>query len=156
MKPMVETFVESEEGAVTVDWVVLSAAAVAMAIAATDVINGGLRELSSNLEAQLRTQQISDAFVLFTSNHFDALYDAGLITEEQAEDLFNDANEMTNNEVLIALEDYIEKITNGTITESELSEAFAVASVAHQRNIVDDAVIENYFTIGDVPPTSTI
>ncbi|MEM1274686.1 MAG: hypothetical protein AAGF88_12790 [Pseudomonadota bacterium] len=139
-------FLQEERGAITVDWVVLSAAAVAMSIAATDVIRGGLAELSSDLEAQLRTQQISDAFVQFASNHFDVLYDAGMLTEEQAEQLFADANEMTNADILSSLETYIEKMTNGTITESELQQAFAVASVAYQRNIVDDAVIEYYFT----------
>ena len=159
MTVSVQTFIESEDGAITVDWVVLSAAVVAMAIAATDVINGGLRELSSNLEAQLRTQQISDAFVLFTSTHFDALYDAGIVTEPQAEDLFTAANDMTNGEILTALESYIEKIANATITDVELAEAYAVASVAYQRNIVEDAVIETYFTIdGDTstPPAETI
>lgn len=141
-------FLDDESGAISVDYVVLAAAAVAMSIAATDVIRGGLGDLSSNLEAQLRTQQISDAFVVFTSNHFDDLYDAGLVDEETAEGLFDGANEKTNAELLTQLSDYIAKMVDGTITESELVEAYALASVAHQRNIVDDNVIELYFTGG--------
>ena len=141
MTTTVQRFIENEDGAITVDWVVLSAAVVAMAIAATDVINGGLRDLSSNLEAQLRTQQISDAFVLFTSDHFDTLYDAGVVTEEQAEDLFAAANEKTNAEILTALEGYIEDITNGTITESELAEGLCGSigrlSAQHRRRCGD-------------------
>ena len=156
MQTTVQRFIVSEDGAITVDWVVLSAAVVAMAIAATDVINGGLRDLSSNLEAQLRTQQISDAFVLFTPDHFDALYDAGTLTEAQAEDLFAAANEKTNAEILTALEGYIQDITDGTITEAELAEAFAVASVAYQRNIVEDAVIEYYFTFDGTALAETV
>lgn len=154
MENIASKFIESEDGAITVDWVVLSAAAVAMAIAATDVIRGGLGDLSSNLEAQLRTQQISDSFVSFASDHFDALYDMDLLSEEDAEDQFAVANEMTNGEILTALEDYISKMVNETITEAELIEAFAVASVAYQRNIVDDELIETYFLDGS-PSVST-
>lgn len=146
MHKSLNTFAKDESGAISVDWVVLSAAAVAMSIAATDVVRGGLRILTSDLEEQLRTQQISDAFVNFQSNHFDALYDAGLITEEQAEDLYEIAAEMTNAEILTALEDGIDKMVNETITEEELSALFAVASVAYQRNIVDDEVIHYYFS----------
>ena len=142
---LIQDFLRDETGAVTVDWTVLAAAAMGMAIAATAVITDGIEGLSSNLEAQLRTQQISDAFVQFTSTHFDPLYDAGVLDEETAETLFTDANEKTNQEVLDSLEYYIDKINDGTINEVELAEAFAVASVAAQRNIVDDAVIEYYF-----------
>lgn len=142
----VSNFIADETGAISVDWVVLSAAAVGMSLAATDVVRDGLRDVSSNLEAQLRTQQISDAFVGFTSNHFDALYDEGLITEEQAETLFTAANELTNADVLTILENGIEKMVNETITEQEMRELWAVASVAYQRNIIDDSVIEYYFS----------
>ncbi|MEM9757353.1 MAG: hypothetical protein AAF914_15230 [Pseudomonadota bacterium] len=142
----VQNFLSEDRGAISVDWVVLSAAAVAMAVAASDVLREGIGNLSSNLEAQLRTQQISDAFVQFTPTHFDVLFDAALITEEQAEVLFDAANEMKNAEILDALEEYINKMVNGTITESELQDAFAVASVAYQRNIVDDVVIDTYFS----------
>ena len=48
----------------------------------------------------------------FQSNHFDALYDAGLITEEQAEVLYDAAAELTNADILTALEDGIEKMVN--------------------------------------------
>lgn len=146
MTQMLNKFFASEDAAVTVDWVVLSAGAVAMAIAATDVLSDGIGELTSNLENQLRQQQISDAFVQFTSDFFDPLYDAGMLSEADAEVLFEDANLMTNNEILVALEGYIEKMVNGDISEAELEEAFAVASVAAQRNIVDDEVVEYYFT----------
>ncbi|MBF9032181.1 hypothetical protein HKCCE3408_17410 [Rhodobacterales bacterium HKCCE3408] len=138
-------FKANERGAISVDYVVLSAAAVAMSIAATDVIRAGQRVLTSDMEAQLRSQNISDSFVEFTSTHFDPLYDAGMLTEEQAETLFNSANNMMNADILDTLEDGIYKMNEGTITEAELTELYAVASVAYQRNIVDADVIETYF-----------
>lgn len=149
MNRVIEKFLSDERGAITVDWVVLSAAAVGMSIAATGVVRGGLDDLASNLEAQLRSQQISDAFVQFRSNQFDMAYDMGLMTEEQAQDLFEQANLLTNADILGGLEDAIEKIVNGTISDSELQEAFALASVAYQRNIIDDDVIHYYFGDND-------
>ena len=146
MQRVIKAFLREESAAISVDYVVLSAAAVAMAIAATDVIKGGERVLTSDLEAQLRSQQISDSFVTFTSSHFDALYDSGVVSEEQASDLFDSANEMMNSDILNALADGIEKMVNETITDEELAELFAIASVAYQRNIVDDEIIEYYFS----------
>lgn len=145
MKPVFANFLRDESAAITVDWVVLSAGAVAMSLAATGVVRGGLAEVSSNLEAQLRSQQISDAFVNFTSNHFDKLYDDGIITEEQAGELFDLANTMTNAQILTALEEGIENMVNETISDAELAELYALASVAYQRNIVSDEVIHYYF-----------
>ncbi|MBF9036652.1 hypothetical protein HKCCE2091_20645 [Rhodobacterales bacterium HKCCE2091] len=149
---MIRNFWTDESGAISVDYVVLACGAVAMSMAASDVVRDGLRNLSSDLEAQLRTQQISDAFVNFQSSFFDPLYDAGAISEEQASDFFSLANEMTNAQVLTFLENGIERLNDGDqMTEEELGQLFAVASVAYQRNIVDDEVIEYYFVEGGNP-----
>ncbi|MBO6604074.1 MULTISPECIES: hypothetical protein [Paracoccaceae] len=139
-------FLRDESGAITVDWVVLSAAAVSMAIAATDVLEGSIGELASDLEAQLRTQQISDSFVQFTSAHFEPFYQQDTLTVAQAEQLFTNANEMTNAAILTALESGISAMNAGTLTDAQMAELVAVASVAYQRNIVDDAVIEQFFS----------
>lgn len=146
MMSILKTFVVSEDAAVSVEWVVLSAGVVGMSIAAADVLRDGIGDLTANLEEQLRSQQISDAFVQFASSDFDPLLDHELITVAQAETLFEESNEMTNNEILNALDSYIQSMLDGTITHEELQEAFALASVADQRNIVDDALIEQYFT----------
>tara|TARA_R110002073_G_scaffold28763_6_gene91104 strand:+ start:1519 stop:1956 length:438 start_codon:yes stop_codon:yes gene_type:complete len=132
-------FLTSESGAITVDWVVLTAAVAGMALAATAMVEGGLENLASDLEAQLRTQQVSDAFVQFNSSHFDALYDAGIVTEENAETYFGLANEMTNAEILTALEDGILDYNDGNLTDAEIAQLVALASVAYQRNIIDDS-----------------
>ncbi|RMA41974.1 hypothetical protein [Rhodophyticola porphyridii] len=146
MSEFFRQFFRDESGAITVDWVVLSAAAVSMAVAATDVLEGSIGELASDLEAQLRTQQISDSFVQFTSAHFEPFYQQDLLTVAQAEQLFTNANEMTNSAILTALENGISAMNAGTLTDAQMAELVAVASVAYQRNIVDDAVIEQFFS----------
>ncbi|PIV73282.1 MAG: hypothetical protein COW55_13605 [Rhodobacteraceae bacterium CG17_big_fil_post_rev_8_21_14_2_50_65_11] len=129
-------FLRCESGAITVDWVVLTAATAGMALAATAVIEDGIATLASNLDAELRSQQISDAFVVFQSSHFDALYDAGTITEDAAEALFMVANEMTNAEILSGLEDGLLAYNDGTLTDAEVARLVAMASVGVQRNII--------------------
>lgn len=140
-------FLRSERGAVTVDWVVLTAAAAGMAIAATSVVSGGLASLAADLEEQLRTQQISDSFVQFRSSDFDQLYDAGTLSEEQASASFAIANEMDNAEILSGLASLILKSVNGTITNDEEAAMYAMASVAVQRNIIDASELEPHIVI---------
>ena len=140
-------FLQSESGAVTVDWVVLTAAAAGLAIAATSVVSGGLESLAADLEEQLRTQQISDSFVQFRSSDFDVLYDAGTLTEEQATASFAIANEMDNAKILSGLEALILKSVDGTDTNDEEAAMYAMASVAVQRNIIDASELQAYLAI---------
>ena len=131
-------FLRSESGAVSVDWVVLTAAVAGMALAATAVIEEGIADLASDLEAQLRTQQVSDAFVVFTSSHFNALYDAGMIDEAGAESLFSIANAMTNAAILSGIEDGILAYNDGNLSDEDISLLVAMASVGVQRNIISN------------------
>lgn len=140
-------FLNSESGAVTVDWVVLTAAVTGMALAATAVVEGGIESLASDLEAQLRTQQVSDAFVFFNSSHFNPLYDAGIVTEENAEAYFDIANVMTNAEILTALESGLLDYTDGNLSDAEIAQLVAVASVAVQRNIIDEGNVDTLMTL---------
>lgn len=130
-------FLRSESGAISVDWVVLTAATAGMALAATAVLEDGISNLASDLDAQLRSQQVSDAFVVFNSSHFDALYDAGIVTEETAERLFLAANEMTNADIIAGLEEGILAYNDGNLTDEEIAELVAMASVGVQRNIIE-------------------
>ncbi len=134
-------FLTSESGAITVDWVVLTAAVTGMALAATAVVETGIDDLASDLEAQLRTQQVSDAFVQFNSSHFNDLYDLGMVTEDNAEIHFGIANGMTNAEILTALEDGLLDFNDGNLSDAEIAQLVAVASVAVQRNIIDASAI---------------
>lgn len=55
-------FAEDESGAVTVDWVVLTAAIVGLGVAVYGVVSGGVSDLSSDIDTQLRIDQISTEF----------------------------------------------------------------------------------------------
>ncbi|MBY6200462.1 hypothetical protein KUV65_03740 [Maritalea mobilis] len=144
---MFSNFLYDEGGAITVDYTVLSAAVVGMTIAATAVVTGGIENLTQRIDTELRTRQLNDSFIGFDSSHFEALYEAGLVTEEQAADLFAAANGMMNQDIINALEAGLESIQNGTITIEEAAELYAIASVAYQRNIVPDEIIDYYFNL---------
>lgn len=55
-------FAKDESGAVTVDWVVLTAAIVGLGIAVMASVSTGLQDLSGDIEGQLTTQGISTTF----------------------------------------------------------------------------------------------
>lgn len=55
-------FVADESGAVTVDWVVLTAGIVGLAIAVMASVSNGLEDLSGDIENQLTGQGISTTF----------------------------------------------------------------------------------------------
>ena len=55
-------FHEAEDGAVTVDWVVLTAAVVGLGIAALAAVKGGMKTLTGNINSQLSAQSINTTF----------------------------------------------------------------------------------------------
>ena len=55
-------FAKDESGAVTVDWVVLTAAIVGLGIAVMASVSNGLEDLSGDIEGQLTDQGISTTF----------------------------------------------------------------------------------------------
>jgi len=57
-----QKFLSDDSGAVTVDWVVLTAAIVGLGLAVMSVVSGGVSNLSSEIEGQLTDQTISTAF----------------------------------------------------------------------------------------------
>ena len=138
-------FLSSESGAVTVDWTVLSAAAVSMALATVTVIEGGVDGLVSRVDGELRDQQLSDGFVTFLSGHFEAALGSEQVGIDDAEYYFDYANDLLNHEVVAGLELGIEKLENGELTEEDLALFIALGSVAYQRNIGDDDTLNHYF-----------
>ena len=52
-------FLRSEEGAVTVDWVVLTAAIVGLGIAVLASLSGGVTTLSDTISSNLANQEIA-------------------------------------------------------------------------------------------------
>jgi hypothetical protein len=142
------TFCHDDRGAVSVDWTTLSAAAVGMSLATAAALNGTFQTMISRMDGELRDQQMSDDFVGFTPAHFENLFAENQLQEEDAEAMFTVANELLNQEIINALEKGIEGIENGTLTPSEIAELVAIASVAWQRNVVDDPVLDYYFGFG--------
>ena len=56
--PHANTFLSDQSGAVTVDWVVLTAAVVGLGLAAMAVVSGGVQDLSTDVDAQLKGNDI--------------------------------------------------------------------------------------------------
>lgn len=141
----VSRFFKDDRGAVSVDWTVLSAAAVALALATAAGLQFVVDDVTSRVDGELREQQLSDDFIEFRSQDFEALYEVGLLTPEEAEVSFNEANELLNQQVIDFLEDGIEKLEAGTLTDAEIVDLVALASVARQRNVISDDVLDFYF-----------
>ena len=57
-----KSYALSESGAVTVDWVVLTAALVGLGLAVTNTVGAGLSDLSSEIRAQLERDHITTGF----------------------------------------------------------------------------------------------
>jgi Flp pilus assembly pilin Flp len=62
MTALIKNFAKSESGAVTVDWVVLTAAIVGLGLAVMAVVSGGVEDLSRDIDNQLRTNHIDNSF----------------------------------------------------------------------------------------------
>ena len=145
MQPSFTAFLHDDSGAVTVDWTMLGAAAVGLSLATAAMLTDTLDIVISRVDNELRTQQMSDDFVQFTSAHFEPLYAFGNVDAETAESLFTVANDMMNQEILDALEWCLEQMQSGAISSNDMVALYAVASVAYQRNLVPDQILEGYF-----------
>jgi len=55
-------FLKNEDGAVTVDWVVLTAAIVGLGIAVLASVGQGVEDLSGKIETNLSNQEIATGF----------------------------------------------------------------------------------------------
>jgi Flp pilus assembly pilin Flp len=55
MTNLFQNFIKSESGAVTVDWVVLTAAIVGLGLAVMAVVSGGIESLSTDIAGELNT-----------------------------------------------------------------------------------------------------
>ena len=73
------SFLSNEAGAVTVDWVVLTAATVGLGLAAMSVVSSGVEDTSSDISNEMKYVAIKSSFGLqydaFNQNTVDSLYD---------------------------------------------------------------------------------
>ncbi len=145
-------FLADETGAITVDWTVLSAAAVGLAIALTAALTNTFDGVSGIMDAELRSRSMSDDWVLFSEEHFEDILQSGTLTQEEAEAAYDAATPLMNHDLIDALASGIELLEEGTLTSEQLVDLIAIASVAHQRNVVDDAVLDYYFGFGGSEP----
>lgn len=56
------SFLSDESGAVTVDWVVLTAALVGLGLAVISVVSSGLEDLSGDIQTQLEADHVTAGF----------------------------------------------------------------------------------------------
>lgn len=80
-------FAADEAGAVTVDWVVLTAALVGLGMATMGVVSGGVSDLGGDVDGQLTDQEISTEFAAaaapFERNQWDA-HNPGAVEANEA------------------------------------------------------------------------
>jgi Flp pilus assembly pilin Flp len=62
MTALIKNFAKSESGAVTVDWVVLTAAIVGLGLAVMAVVSGGVEDLAGDIDTQLTGMGIDTTF----------------------------------------------------------------------------------------------
>ncbi len=59
---LAQKFHNEEDGAVTVDWVVLTAAVVGLGVAALTMVKSGTKTLTTSISNQLNSQGVSSTF----------------------------------------------------------------------------------------------
>ena len=64
----IQSFMNDEHGAVTVDWVVLTAALVGLGLAVMGVVSNGVQTASERIAQQLRSDMINTRFVAETDD----------------------------------------------------------------------------------------
>ena len=62
MTQFIKNFANDESGAVTVDWVVLTAAIVGLGLAVMTVVSGGTETLTNKISDKMTSQTISSTF----------------------------------------------------------------------------------------------
>ncbi|KRS18391.1 Flp family type IVb pilin [Roseovarius indicus] len=60
MKKRFEQFLKDEDGAATVDWVVLTAAVVGLGVAAVDTVEEGINALASDIATAVSTKEVDN------------------------------------------------------------------------------------------------
>ncbi len=62
-----KSFLSDDSGAVTVDWVVLTAALVGLGLAVISVVSTGLEDLSGDIKGQLEADHVTAGFTSSTT-----------------------------------------------------------------------------------------
>ncbi len=148
----VRAFVTKQNGAMTVSWVSLSAAAVGFALSTAALMRDHSALVSGNMNDELAGGDISDGWPNYTYDHFAPLIEAGALTTEDAEALHDTAFDLMNHEVANQVAAGIAALEDGTMTPEELSELIALGSIAYHRNLLNDATLDHYFGFDGADP----
>lgn len=156
-KPAVQRFFENESGAITVDWTVMSCAAVSLALGTAALFTDVNGMLANNMNEELDGGDLSDGYPDHASGEnadgwpdyaatgFEPLLTAGTITLADAQESYGNAHDMMNYEISTSLEAGIAAMEAGTITVDELNELVSIATVAYERNLGSDESLDYYF-----------
>lgn len=156
-----KTFIQNESGAVTVDWVVLTAGLVGLGLAVMTVVSSGVEQTATDVDEQLSTQIITTSFppagdslgyIAFDQARYDSRYAAyseyldehpGNVTS-----LYQDYHEAATT-ALYFLQTPAEGSVENRITRAQqyMDYAAAYAAVASDNgHHVDDAFTSNEFS----------
>ena len=133
-----ERFFEEETGAVTVDWVVLTAALVGLGLATMSVVSGGAENLSNDTARQLALMEVSqNPFTLlpgFDIAGFTHAIDDGLAESTHAEYL---SDSYTDEDVETVLAGFHTSLIGGTASysDTDVDQYAGVYAAAEDRGI---------------------
>ncbi|MEX3015588.1 Flp family type IVb pilin [Gymnodinialimonas hymeniacidonis] len=138
-------FVRAEDGVTTTDWTVLASLCVGLALATSGELTDVFNLIAGQVDGEMRDRQMQDDWVEFYASHFQPMLEAGVLDEATASSYHDLAGGMMNHTLMSELEAGIEMLENDVLTQEQLGQLISVASIAHQRNLVDPAVLDYYF-----------
>ncbi|MBF9045034.1 hypothetical protein HKCCE4037_16950 [Rhodobacterales bacterium HKCCE4037] len=138
-------FLANEHGAITVDWMVITTAAISLSLGTSALLRDHSAFVARNMDNELRDGDISDGWPAYTYDHFAPLITAGYLTTEEASALHDQSFDQMNFQINSALHSGIEAMEAGNLTAEELSELISVASIAWHRDLADEAMLDYYF-----------
>lgn len=142
-----------ESGAVTVDWVVLTAALVGLGLATMSVVSSGVQDLSTDIDVQLTNTPIETSFRGLTG------WEYASFSETTYSDWYNliiDPEEYTEIAVISDVDDFyadatasVARFENGEISAADMEErldmAAASLAAAQTRGIAVDVTEDDIY-----------
>ncbi|WGH80445.1 hypothetical protein [Jannaschia ovalis] len=148
-----EQFISEESGAVTVDWVVLTAALVGLGLAVMGVVSTGVQDVSGDIQGQLESDAIMR--VAFTTDVTDALTSSEVSGLTAA--FANMSNEQLQSAWEGAAQEYVEAATalDGIVTAGSSADwndpatTVSYAGVDYASESEYNSAVSSYQTISD-------
>jgi len=148
----IREFFSDQSGAITVDWTVLSSAAISMALGTSTLLRDHSEFVATGMDNELRGGDLSDGWPNYTFDHFEPMITAGALTTEEAEALHDTAFDLMNHRVVTDLLSGIVSMEAGSLTDEQLSELISIASIAYHRDLADEEMLDHYFGFDGATP----